>query len=96
MAKSWEEINARIASGDAVVLTAEEFGALAADEGGRAEADHRTGHRLALGIPDGARDGGRGGALGHQDGGCGRDDQQRAFGEGHAHEGSHRKDELLL
>ena len=33
MAKSWEEINARIASGDAVVLTAEEFGALAADEG---------------------------------------------------------------
>ncbi len=33
MAKSWEEINARIASGDAVVLTAEEFGVLAADEG---------------------------------------------------------------
>ena len=33
MAKSWEEINARIASGDAVVMTAEEFGALAADEG---------------------------------------------------------------
>lgn len=33
MAKSWEEINARIASGDAVVMTAEEFAALAADEG---------------------------------------------------------------
>ncbi len=33
MAKSWEEINARIASGDAVVMTAEEFGALAAGEG---------------------------------------------------------------
>ncbi|MCE5203878.1 MAG: homocysteine biosynthesis protein [Actinomycetia bacterium] len=33
MSKSWEEINARIASGEAVVLTAEEFGALAADEG---------------------------------------------------------------
>lgn len=33
MAKSWEEINARIASGNAVVLTAEEFGVLAADEG---------------------------------------------------------------
>lgn len=33
MAKSWEEINARIASGEAVVMTAEEFGALAADEG---------------------------------------------------------------
>ncbi len=38
MAKSWEEINARIASGDAVVLTAEEFGALAADEGIKAAA----------------------------------------------------------
>ncbi len=33
MAKSWEEINARIASGEAVVMTAEEFGTLAADEG---------------------------------------------------------------
>ena len=33
MKKSWEEINARIASGDAVVMTAEEFGALAASEG---------------------------------------------------------------
>ncbi|MDO8879223.1 MAG: homocysteine biosynthesis protein [Coriobacteriia bacterium] len=33
MAKSWEEINARIASGDAVVFTAEEFGALAAEKG---------------------------------------------------------------
>ncbi len=33
MAKSWEEINARIASGEAVVMTAEEFGSLAADEG---------------------------------------------------------------
>lgn len=33
MAKSWEEINARIASGEAVVMTAEEFAALAADEG---------------------------------------------------------------
>jgi uncharacterized protein (DUF39 family) len=33
MAKSWEEINARIASGEAVVFTAEEFAALAADEG---------------------------------------------------------------
>ncbi len=33
MAKSWEEINARIASGDAVVFTAEEFATLAADEG---------------------------------------------------------------
>lgn len=31
MAKTWEEINARIASGDAVVLTAEEFAELAAD-----------------------------------------------------------------
>ncbi|MDF1542727.1 MAG: homocysteine biosynthesis protein [Anaerosomatales bacterium] len=33
MAKSWEEINARIAAGEAVVMTAEEFGVLAADEG---------------------------------------------------------------
>lgn len=33
MAKSWEEINSRIASGEAVVLTAEEFGELAADVG---------------------------------------------------------------
>ncbi len=33
MAKSWEEINARIASGEAVVMTAEEFGGLAAGEG---------------------------------------------------------------
>lgn len=33
MAKSWEEINARIANGEAVVLTAEQFGELAADEG---------------------------------------------------------------
>jgi len=33
MAKSWEEINARIASGEAVVVTAEEFAAIAADEG---------------------------------------------------------------
>ena len=33
MAKTWEEINARIASGSAVVLTAEEFAAAAADEG---------------------------------------------------------------
>lgn len=33
MAKSWEEINARIASGEAVVMTAEEFAELAADEG---------------------------------------------------------------
>ncbi len=33
MAKSYEEINARIAAGEAVVLTAEEFAALAADEG---------------------------------------------------------------
>ncbi|MBN2247813.1 MAG: homocysteine biosynthesis protein [Coriobacteriia bacterium] len=38
MAKSWEEINARIASGDAVVLTAEEFGALAAEDGVKAAA----------------------------------------------------------
>ncbi len=33
MAKSWDEINARIASGEAVVMTAEEFGVLAAEEG---------------------------------------------------------------
>ncbi len=33
MAKSWDEINERIASGEAVVMTAEEFGALASDEG---------------------------------------------------------------
>lgn len=33
MAKSWEEINARIASGQAVVMTAEEFAGLAAEEG---------------------------------------------------------------
>lgn len=33
MAKSWEEINARIASGTAVVMTAEEFGALAVQDG---------------------------------------------------------------
>jgi len=33
MAKSYEEINARIAAGEAVVLTAEEFADLAADEG---------------------------------------------------------------
>jgi len=33
MAKSWEEINARIAAGEAVVFTAEEFATLAADEG---------------------------------------------------------------
>ncbi|MDZ4170132.1 MAG: homocysteine biosynthesis protein [Coriobacteriia bacterium] len=33
MAKTWEEINARIAAGNAVVLTAEEFAELAADEG---------------------------------------------------------------
>lgn len=33
MAKSWEEINARIASGAAVVMTAEEFAGLAAEEG---------------------------------------------------------------
>lgn len=35
MAKSWEEINARIAAGEAVVLTAEEFGVLASDVGVR-------------------------------------------------------------
>lgn len=33
MAKSWEEINARIASGKAVVVTAEEFATIAADDG---------------------------------------------------------------
>lgn len=33
MAKSWEEINARIAIGEAVVMTAEEFAGLAAEEG---------------------------------------------------------------
>lgn len=38
MAKTWEEINARIASGEAVVFTAEEFAALAADEGVKAAA----------------------------------------------------------
>ncbi len=33
MAKSYEEINAKIASGEAVVMTAEEFAALAAEDG---------------------------------------------------------------
>ncbi|MBW6469501.1 MAG: homocysteine biosynthesis protein [Coriobacteriia bacterium] len=33
MTKSWEEINARIASGEAVVMTAEEFAVLAAEDG---------------------------------------------------------------
>lgn len=33
MAKSWEEINARIASGEAVVMTAEEFAGVAAQDG---------------------------------------------------------------
>jgi L-aspartate semialdehyde sulfurtransferase len=33
VAKSWEEINARIASGKAVVVTAEEFATIAADDG---------------------------------------------------------------
>jgi uncharacterized protein (DUF39 family) len=33
MAKSWEEINARIASGEAVVVTAEEFAVIARDDG---------------------------------------------------------------
>ncbi|HEX9093468.1 MAG TPA: homocysteine biosynthesis protein [Coriobacteriia bacterium] len=33
MAKSWEEINARIASGEAVVVTAEEFASIARDDG---------------------------------------------------------------
>lgn len=33
MAKSWEEINSRIATGEAVVVTAEEFAQIAADEG---------------------------------------------------------------
>lgn len=38
VAKTWDEINARIASGEAVVMTAEEFGSLAADEGLKAAA----------------------------------------------------------
>lgn len=38
MAKSWEQINARIASGEAVVMTAEEFATVAADEGVKAAA----------------------------------------------------------
>lgn len=33
MAKSWDEINARIAAGEAVVVTAEEFAAIAAEDG---------------------------------------------------------------
>jgi|SRR5450759_3039435 len=33
MAKSWEEINARIAAGEAVVVTSEEFAEIAADSG---------------------------------------------------------------
>lgn len=33
MAKSWEEINARIASGEAVVVTAEEFADIASEDG---------------------------------------------------------------
>lgn len=33
MAKGWDEINARIAAGEAVVVTAEEFARIAADEG---------------------------------------------------------------
>ncbi|GAB4280300.1 MAG: hypothetical protein Kow0056_14540 [Coriobacteriia bacterium] len=33
MAKSWEEINERIAAGEAVVVTAEEFARIAADDG---------------------------------------------------------------
>ncbi len=33
MAKSWEEINSRIAAGEAVVVTAEEFAAIAAEDG---------------------------------------------------------------
>jgi uncharacterized protein (DUF39 family) len=36
MAKSWEEINARIASGDAVVVTAEEFAEIARADGVKA------------------------------------------------------------
>ena len=38
MAKSFEEINAKIASGEAVVLTAEEYAALAAEAGGSSAA----------------------------------------------------------
>lgn len=38
MAKSWDEINARIAAGEAVVATAEEFARLAADDGLKAAA----------------------------------------------------------
>lgn len=38
VSKSWEEINARIAAGQAVVLTAEEFAGFAADEGVKAAA----------------------------------------------------------
>lgn len=38
MAKSWEEINARIASGEAVVVTAEEFAEIAASDGLKAAA----------------------------------------------------------
>ena len=38
MAKSWEEINARIASGEAVVMTAEEFAEVAATDGVKAAA----------------------------------------------------------
>ena len=33
MSKSWEEINARIARGEAVVVTAEEFAVIAAEDG---------------------------------------------------------------
>ncbi|HEX9092768.1 MAG TPA: homocysteine biosynthesis protein, partial [Coriobacteriia bacterium] len=33
MAKSWDEINARIASGEAVVVTAEEFADIAKSDG---------------------------------------------------------------
>jgi len=38
MSKSWEEINARIAAGEAVVATAEEFAQMAADDGLKAAA----------------------------------------------------------
>jgi uncharacterized protein (DUF39 family) len=38
MAKSWEEINARIASGEAVVVTAEEFAGIAKEDGVKAAA----------------------------------------------------------
>ncbi|MDP2181342.1 MAG: homocysteine biosynthesis protein [Actinomycetota bacterium] len=38
MSKSWEEINARIASGEAVVMTAEEFAEVAASDGVKAAA----------------------------------------------------------